>query len=152
MLILQVDPNVPGYKLIEIASPPSYEGRYIFNPNPFKITFKEKDTEGFRWIFHFIQDNPESAIESRKNIESDFDLVLDCFLIRSSNLPYEIYSFVSPYIDSISKLFNRGIYCHKKDSNYWHASKEEKERVISLAEKLWKHLVDDKKEVIMYLK
>lgn len=152
MLILQVDPNEPGYELIEIASPPSYEGRYVFNPNPFKITFKEKDTDDHKWVFHFIQDNPESAIESRKHIESDFDLVLDCFLIRSSNLPYEIFSFVSPYIASISKLFNRGIYCHKIDSKYWHASKEEKERIIALAEKVWKHLVDDKKEVIVYLK
>ena len=151
MLILQVDPNDPGYKLTEIASPPSYEGRYVFNPNPFKITFKEKDTEGFRYIFHFTQANPESAIESRKHIESDLDLVLDCFLIRSSNLPYEIYSFVEPYIASISKLFNRGKYCHKMDSKYWPASKEKKE-MIALAEKVWKHLVDDKKEVIIYLK
>lgn len=151
-LILQVDPAVPGYKLIEITSPPSYEGRYIFNPNPFKITFKEKDTEGFRWIFHFIQDIPESAIESRKHIEEDFDLVLDCFLSRSYDLPYETYSFVSTYIASISRLFNRGIYCHKVDSKYWHASKEEKERISALAEKVWKHLVDDKKEVIIYLK
>ena len=152
VLILQVDPNDPGYKLIEIASPPSYEGRYIFNPNPFKITFKEKDTEGFKWVFHFTQDNPESTIESRKHIESDLDLVLDCFLIRSSNLPYEIYSFVSHYIASISHLFNKGIYCRKGNSKYWYAPKEEKERIVALAEKVWKHLVDDKKEVIIYLK
>ena len=152
VLILQVDPSAPGYKLIEIASPPSYEGRYIFNPNPFKITFKEKDTEGFRWIFHFIQDIPESNIESRKHIEADFDLVLDCFLSRSYDLPYDIYSFVSTYISSISRLFNRGLYCRKIDSRYWHASEEEKERISALAEKVWKHLVDDKKEVIIYLK
>lgn len=152
VLILQVDPSDPVYKLIEITSPPSYEGRYIFNPNPFKITFKEKDIEGFRWVFHFIQDNPESNTESRKHIESDLDLVLDCFLIRSSNLPYEIYSFVSAYIASISHLFNKGIYCHKINSKYWYAPKEEKERIVAFAEKVWKHLVDDKKEVIMYLK
>ena len=152
VLILQVDPNDPVYKLIEITSPPSYEGRYIFNPNPFKFTFKEKDIEGFRWVFHFTQDNPESTIESRKHIESDLDLVLDCFLIRSSNLPYEIYSFVSHYIDSISQLFNKGIYCNKVISKYWYAPKEEKERKVALAEKVWKHLVDDKKEVIIYLK
>lgn len=152
VLILQVDPNDPGYKLIEIASPPSYEGRYVFNPNPFKLTFKEKDIEGFRWVFHFTQDNPESTIESRKHIESDLDLVLDCFLIRSSNLPYEIYSFVSTYIAPISDLFNKGIYCHKINSKYWYVGKEEKERTIALAEKVWKHLVDDKKEVIIYLK
>ena len=152
VLILQVDPNDPVYKLIEITSPPSYEGRYIFNPNPFKITFKEKDTEGFKWVFHFIQDNPETNIESRKHIEADFDLVLDCFLSRSYNLPYEIYSFVSHYIASISHLFNKGIYCHKINSKYWYAAKEEKERIIALAEKVWKHLVDDKKEVIIYLK
>ena len=152
VLILQVDPNDPVYKLIEITSPPSYEGRYIFNPNPFKITFKEKDIEGFRWRFHFIQDNPETTIESRKHIEADFDLVLDCFLSRSYNLPYEIYSFVSHYIASISHLFNKGIYCHKGNSKYWYAPKEEKERIVALAEKVWKHLVDDKKEVIIYLK
>ena len=152
VLILQVDPNDPVYKLIEITSPPSYEGRYIFNPNPFKITFKEKDTEGFKWVFHFIQDNPETNIESRKHIEADFDLVLDCFLSRSYNLPYEIYSFVSHYIASISHLFNKGIYCHKGNSKYWYAAKEEKERIIALAEKVWKHLVDDKKEVVIYLK
>lgn len=152
VLILQVDPNEPGYELIEITSPPSYEGRYVFNPNPFKITFKEKDTEDYKWVFHFIQDNPESTIESRKHIEADFNLVLDCYLIRSSNLPYEIYSFVSMYIASISRLFNKGKYCHKTGSKYWYAPKAEKERIIALAEKVWKHLVEDKKEVIMYLK
>lgn len=151
-LILQVDPNEPGYELIEITSPPSYEGRYVFNPNPFKITFKEKNIEDYKWVFHFIQDNPESTIENRKHIESDFDLVLDCFLSRSYNLPYEIYSFVSMYIAPISRLFNRGIYCHKVESKYWYAPKAEKERIIALAEKVWKHLVEDKKEVIMYLK
>jgi hypothetical protein len=152
VLILQVDPTAPGCNLTEITSPPSYEGRYIFNPNPFKITFKEKDTEGFRWIFHFTQDIPESNIKSIKYIEDNFDLVLDCFLSRSYDLPYEIYSLASTYIASISRLFNKGIYCYKKDSKYWHASKAEKERIVALAEKVWKHLVDDKKEVIMYLK
>lgn len=152
VLILQVDPNDPGFKLIEIASPPSYEGRYIFNPNPFKITFKEKDTEGFRWRFHFIQDNPGSNIADRKHIEAVFDLVLDCFLSRSYDIPYDIYSFVSTYIASISNLFNKGIYCYEKNSKYWGVEKEEKERISALAEKVWKHLVDDKKEVIIYLK
>lgn len=153
VLILQVDPNESVYDLIEITSPPSYEGRYVFNPNPFKITFKEKDTDDYKWVFHFTQDNPESTIESRKHIESDLYLVLDCFLIRSSNLPYEIYSFVSAYIASLSRLFNKGIYCYKTNSKYGYAlSKAEKERMIALAEKVWKHLVEDKKEVIMYLK
>lgn len=151
-LILQVDPNEPGYELVEITSPPSYEGRYVFNPNPFKITFKKKDIEDYKWVFHFKQDNPESTIENRKHIESDFDLVLDCYLSRSYNLPYDIYSFVSMYIAAIARLFNKGLYCYKVESKYWYATKAEKERIRALAKKVWQHLVEDKKEVIMYLK
>jgi hypothetical protein len=52
----------------------------------------------------------------------------------------------------MSQLFNKGIYCHKGNSRYWQVAKEEKERIVALAEKVWKHLVDDKKEVVIYLK
>jgi hypothetical protein len=61
VLILQVDPTAPGCNLTEITSPPSYEGRYIFNPNPFKIIFKEKDAEALRNI---IEDKyPDCDVE-----------------------------------------------------------------------------------------
>lgn len=155
-MLLLADPIKQSVEVI--TTPPKYSSEgYVYNVNPVILSYVGSHPEYFTYVFHFKQSNTHYSSEHMQNyrhIEGDISFARDCFLISESSIPYDQWSRIDSYIYPLSRTLNRGLYVFKdgQEGRYIFKNKEERLQISELAKKIWNHLVEDKKEVIIYKK